>query len=78
MHIPERTVKQHLTKVLFDGPYQQAPMRMYGLFYPKQDAAARLPNPESKTVFIFQTEPAGIILFHLNTDSGSATTAVSA
>jgi hypothetical protein len=64
-----------LPKVLFDGPYQQAAMRMYALFYPKQDAAARLPNPELKIVFLFQTEPAGIILFHLNTDSGSATTA---
>ena len=77
MHMPGSTVKHHLPKVLFDCPYQQAAMRMYALFYPKQDAAARLPNPELKTVFLFQTEPAGIILFHRHTDSGSGTPAAS-
>jgi hypothetical protein len=72
-----RKVKQYLPKVLFEVTYQQAAMRMYALFYPKQDAAAKLPNPELKIVFLFQTEPAGIILFHLNTDSDSATTTAS-
>ena len=66
--MPERTVKQHLPKVFFDGPYQQTAIRMYALFFPKQDAAASLSNSELKTVFLFQSEPAGIILFHLNTD----------
>ena len=63
MHLTGRMVKQHLPKVLFDGPYQQAAMRMYALFFPKQDAAARLTNKELKTVFLFLPEPAGIILF---------------
>ena len=73
--MPGRTVKQHLPKVLFDGPYQQAAMRMYAFFSPKQDDAVRFTNPELKTVFLFQTEPAGIILFHRHTDSGSGTPA---
>ena len=69
-----RTVKQYLPKVLFDTHYQQAAMRMY-LVLPK-------------TRYICQTSQSGIEnsiyvsdracrhnTFHLNTDSGSATTA---
>ena len=51
---------------------------MYALFFPKQDSAARLTNPELKIVFLFLTESAKVILFHRHTDSGSGILAASA